>query len=762
MRLKYLFIDSSAVYYIASFGRLQSFDYSEGKHLVSFIKGEVDSSLDMLDIVLTTKDDCAFIFGKRPNPKEAIVFDFATFHGFGNNGNEIITIFQKILKFAVRQWENLPPSPCEKLQVNGESSIGVIFPFPFTTSENAPRVIVDRSPDSKRNEKRDNKFILVFDYVNKKTNSQPQYTLFRKAIEQGKALINSLPKTTGNDNASITSLRSVELDVVGAKINPYATSFTYWQNLLTDNQKDFVNSKIDGPMRLQGAAGTGKTLSMVLKCVNSLKAAIERKETLHVIFIAHSLATKKSILNLFLASAPELESHLSKSYSSVSVTITTLHEWCIEQLSTGITSLEYLDLDAQESKDYQFMLLQESFESIMSNSWDTYKLLCSDNFVSYISSTPKEDILEMLQHEIAVTIKGRAGQRLERYRNLIRLRYSIPAKNPDDLNFLFHIYTSYQEKLVAMGVFDSDDIILSSLGQLNTPIWRRRRLQDGYNAIFVDETHLFNFNELSIFHHINRDAHSNNIIFAIDKTQAIGERGLDYKNLNEILELEEGDLKNETYDTVFRSSPDIINVAFSVLSSGVSLFTNFENPLSRAKFSFTQIEEKKAQQPEYLLLPNEASMVEKCFLLSDELSQKLATKRSNVLIIATRSSLLHQLEIFAASRNKPVEVLKRRGDLEVVKAAETANRYVIANIDYVGGLEFDAVIIAGVDRQYVPPLGTGDNLESSNFMNYAWHNRMYVAITRAKYSLYILGEKANGYSKLLENAIGSKLIKVYE
>jgi superfamily I DNA and/or RNA helicase len=45
-------------------------------------------------------------------------------------------------------------------------------------------------------------------------------------------------------------------------------------------------------------------------------------------------------------------------------------------------------------------------------------------------------------------------------------------------------------------------------------------------------------------------------------------------------------------------------------------------------------------------------------------------------------------------------------------------------------------------------------------MNYASHNRLYVAITRAKYALHLLGEKSRGVSDLLEEAIKKDLIDV--
>ncbi|MGF6159157.1 hypothetical protein M2267_004425 [Ensifer sp. KUDG1] len=95
-----------------------------------------------------------------------------------------------------------------------------------------------------------------------------------------------------------------------------------------------------------------------------------------------------------------------------------------------------------------------------------------------------------------------------------------------------------------------------------------------------------------------------------------------------------------------------------------------------------------------------------------------------------------------------------------VEAASASGQFVIGHADYVGGLEFSAVILVGVDNGRVPPLGE-DLVESSkHFLSYAAHNRLYVAVSRAKYRVEILGEKARGPSKLLLPAINANLLQV--
>ena len=119
---------------------------------------------------------------------------------------------------------------------------------------------------------------------------------------------------------------------------------------------------------------------------------------------------------------------------------------------------------------------------------------------------------------------------------------------------------------------------------------------------------------------------------------------------------------------------------------------------------------------------------------------------------------MDSLKRYAGRYNKPFECLTQRGDIETIKSAEEKNRYVIGLIDYIGGLEFDCVIIAGVDKDRVPPSTIG--ADGYIFQNYAWHNRMYVAVSRAKYILTMLGDKSRGESLLLRDAIDNGAIDV--
>ena len=106
--------------------------------------------------------------------------------------------------------------------------------------------------------------------------------------------------------------------------------------------------------------------------------------------------------------------------------------------------------------------------------------------------------------------------------SLPRTKNIIPIENDDDFKTIFSIYNKYQEKLIALNLFDSDDITLSALKETSTPIWKRRRMTAGFDIMYIDETHLFNINELSLFHNLLKP-NSNHIVFTMDRSQATGD-----------------------------------------------------------------------------------------------------------------------------------------------------------------------------------------------------------------------------------------------
>jgi len=744
---------------------VQSTDFPPGKQLASFLLGEIPTPQVAPKIAIERRDGGAFVLAPGPVETDLVVLDLEQAGLFGNLGiRDALTILQRVLRFALRYWGNqkLPPS---NHFIAGTSRVA-LFPFPIS-SQSSFRVVIDREPDAKRIAKRaqGRRYLLLYaSGFDESVGISVNYTNFRKALTALPEVTRSLTPAVAGEATSgaIQSLTVTTLEPSLPTIIAGAVGLEAWLHLLTDTQRRFVEAPLRNPHRIEGPAGTGKTLALVLKCLYGAHLARREGEESRSLFIAHSEATRRSIQELFDGNDPLQLARKELYLSPQSITVTTLHEHCGRMLRTDIAESEFLDRDAMESKAVQLLYIDEALGEAMEQDLHSHKPFLSPKFGHFLDSEDRWTVCHLLQHEIAVLIKGRAGDDVEKYKKLTRPPQGLPLENDADRGFVFLIYLRYQMKLRDAGQFDTDDIVLSAIGQLDTPIWRRRRAQEGFDSVFVDETHLFNLNELSVFHFLTRSDTQLPIAYSVDKSQAIGDRGWTAALFENTVRGPAGtahttDVTGMT--AVFRCSPDIVNLAFAVTSSGATLFANFEDPLQLAQSSFTLIEEQKAQSPVMRLFPNDQAMLAAAYETADQLARELEINRSSVAIISFSDDLFESLRGMAVERHKPVEIVRRWGDVEVVRRAMQANRFVLSTPDYIGGLEFDAVILVGVDEGRVPPSNAIDP-DSRNFLKFAALSRLYVAITRARYRLLILGSSERGPSPLLASAIDMKALDI--
>ncbi|HCJ1226226.1 TPA: UvrD-helicase domain-containing protein [Klebsiella pneumoniae] len=746
--MNFIAIESNAARKIVSERMLQSADYDKGQILARLLKDGKISDFS-LDIKALSINSGIYILSKNPNKKNLLIFDTTTFNGFQRSSSEVVTILQKSCRLAIKLWDKIGHSPCEKI-INGTSLIALL-PLSFTTGRSY-KVILDKSPDKERQEKRNESSFLIFQDGYDTAENEPKLANFRKAKE-GFLEIDPLTlfKSSENQSDPSSSYLSVsEIHEAGNLNNPHM-GLDYWTKNLTESQKKFVFSESFGPDILKGAAGTGKTLSLILRSVVQLKNAKKTDNQLRAIFITHSIATKNNIENLIASNGGD---EFINSGKLQSIEVTTLQEWCINNLGNRISATEYLDSDALESKQLQLLYINEALEDFFIKDYAGSLNFISPKLKKFFGNNDPWGISILLQEEISTYIKGRAGDDLKTYMSLPRTKNIIPIENDDDFKTIFSIYNKYQEKLIALNLFDSDDITLSALKETSTPIWKRRRMTAGFDIMYIDETHLFNINELSLFHNLLKP-NSNHIVFTMDRSQATGDTTITKEDVAKELD---ANLANEHgLSAVFRSSEHIINLASCVLASGATLFQELENPLAESMTGHTSLIEDKCCVPYIITKQNASEVYRASFSFVDHIAQELDISKSDVLIVPCTDQVFKELKNFAESNDKEYISIERRGDNLAVEAAATNNLYVIGGMDYIGGLEFSVVVIVGADSDKFPEQSTYTG-ESLHFINYSSFNKLYVAITRAKYQIVFIAEKTQKISPLLETAVTEGLL----
>ncbi|HSU15881.1 UvrD-helicase domain-containing protein [Longimicrobium sp.] len=762
-------VDDGAAAEIIAERSLQSTEFLQGRILAEMLRSRNASSEPFSPRVRSgVFDDGLFFLGEKSRG-HFLVFDLENTHLFREfTASDALIVFQRVCRFAVRIWDNLKLSSSERMIA--DSTKAAIFPFRLP---NEYRVTVERKPDEKRGEKRfAGNHLLVYRGGYDEGGGAlevAEIKNFRNALRTVQSARSALLRTQvgGNqpDANSAAALRVTQLQTGESATSLSGLGFNEWLPYLTEAQRAFVRRPISRAERIEGPAGTGKTLSLVLRCIGTLLEAQRANIVHHSIFVAHSQATEKTIRGLFSEIEPAGADFSSRerAHADQSVMITTLQSWCASFLGERqVSENQFLDRDALESKELRLMYILESLQEVKQTELETHRPFLSPEFANFIDREDEFNVAEMIQHEISIVIKGRADENYESYLALARIDYNLPLHFDGDKGLVFAVFRRYRDKLEAIAQFDTDDVVLTTIGQLHTPIWRRRRSREGFDSIFIDETHLFNLNELSVFHHLTREPGTFPIIFSADRSQAPGDRGLTNALLDETIAPHLNDTLAVPMRAIFRCSPDITAVALSVTASGATLFTTFDNPLSSAASTFTAAEERLASPPLLLLCPTDEEMVRVAIVRAERMVAELGCKKAEVLVAVFGEALFELSRREFERTNKPVELLQQRADLDGVLRAKQHGRFVLSTADYVGGLEFQGAILLGVDEGRVPPTKLSRTADSRHFQDFRSHNRLYVAITRAKYRLEFLALAAEGPSPILKDAIRHRLVSVIQ
>ncbi len=759
--IKYVAIRADSISDIISDRSLQSADFPSGKGLASLMRG-ADASPPTLNLGCENAGDGLFVFGNDPDEKKFVVFDLVQ-SGLSTvqSDYDVLQYVQRTLRFALKYWTKAVRAPNERIV---SARTAVVFPFSLS-QRNGTRIAIDLNPDVDRLAKRGQSGIYLLVYKISKdegagADETSQTNIFRKFIEEVPAnlAVKKPAASSGVNNMSEIQFVDAILEKTAKTVDIHQ-SYETWLKLITESQQRVIFGTLDHPVRIEGPAGTGKTLALVLRAIRALKEAESTDADVQAIFFTHSEATRRSITTVVQAMAGD--DFISHQPRKNRLRVETLQSYCADLLQNEIASTEFVDMDAYDAKQLQLLYVEAAISEVEPE-FSTYEKFMSPEFLAYWQNEAPEVKNYLVQHEIALVIKGRASEKLDVYKKIGRVKNGLPTNSEGDKAFLWRIFESYRKQLVTGAQFDTDDVAISAVSQLSAPIWRRRRLREGYDAIFVDETHLFNMNELSVFHHLSRNEQMFPISYAVDRSQAIGDRGWGEDiDVTSLIPDATGRSAEQSVSVkgIFRCSPDIVNLAFAITSSGATLFSNFEDPMSLSYSQMSFAEEKRSRFPEYRSVANDELMLEEAFNIVENTWSGQNTQ-TTAAIITLSDELMHALIGHAQKTNRKFEIIKSRGDADVVRKAAVENKFVISLADYVGGLEFDEVVLVGIDAGRVPPTDLTTQTESKAYLDFAAHNRLYVAVTRARFAVTILGVTERGPSPTLKLAFSSDSLKM--
>ncbi|MEC7521171.1 MAG: UvrD-helicase domain-containing protein [Myxococcota bacterium] len=500
------------------------------------------------------------------------------------------------------------------------------------------------------------------------------------------------------------------------------------------------------PLRIIGAAGTGKTLLMMLLAIRRLRKAEEEDKPLRVAYIAHNSAMRdKANERLRVLGA---ERYLSKEADR--------HLYVSTLLSHSRDVLEVqeqmvVDSDALETKAFQFNVVLESLaEALKVHEME----LQGSDLLSQVSqdSTLLHAFAEAISDEISLAIKGQGfgvddrQQYVESERRLSRVHGQLSQQ---ERHVVFSTYKLYNEKMFdEYEVFDSDDLAISMAGRLNTPLWEMKRRKLGFDYVFVDEAQLFNENERRLFPLLTRGRMKHvPLVMALDEaqqTRAAASGGLARLGIR--------DVHSETLADVHRSTPSILRLAFFVIQRTTDLFGSDFPDFTGSTTSQVADDHKLAAPPQVSCASREG--VSGLATSVADVVEKLRRQNLRQIAVVCHSGGAWEA-VLAEFRSRKIEVveLSRRGERLDIQAPYIA----VARPATVGGQEFDAVVCVGLEQGVVPPRVQG-NVALAIALEQQALREMYVSFTRARFRLMIVNAAGSTPTRVLAEAAAADLL----
>lgn len=539
-------------------------------------------------------------------------------------------------------------------------------------------------------------------------------------------------------------------------LQPSATqgwSYSQWLQAVSGDQRSFIEAKTDKSIRLRGPAGSGKTLALTLKAIREVVCARDRGEQLRVLMVTHSwsLAAEisDSLDSMGLGVVDEIDVfpllEIAKNVSPQYV-----------QDSSGFN---LIGTDSFSGKQAQLDEILEVLEEFIEGDWITYRKGVSDSFRDRFDS-PDSDERFALAWDLLVEFGSVIGAAAifpgvgaeNRYSQLSRASWMLPIGSREDSRVVFVLYEKYMKSLEGRSLLTSDQVLADLLSHLETYTWNRSRRQQGYDLIFVDEFHLFSPLERQVLHYMSRDVSVYPRVFmAVDPRQSpsaafIGVAADETRSSSFAADVDsEGEFASFELNSVHRFTPEILSLVKHVHHEFPTLDLGHDWAID-----FALVESEKPGGPMPSLISAETQSGEE-----DDIAKAVHElyPRGRLALAIVDMRLWRRFSALAsrlgASSKFHVTTITGRTDIDGLGYRHRG--LVVGPAEYLAGLQFDAVLIAGV-----PSMRAG-NMPASNRTQLL--SLLYLALSRAQNEVRIfVNEDDGGITEVLARAIDNELL----
>lgn len=514
---------------------------------------------------------------------------------------------------------------------------------------------------------------------------------------------------------------------------------------LNDTQRRVLESGVllGHPIRVIGPAGSGKTLLMQLLAMRHLRAARERGEPTKVLYVVHNAPMAITVSDRFRVLGGE--EYLTS--PDQNLRITTLSDY--GRQVTGLAEDMVIDKDAHETKLFQLKQVRQSLQDALASSPD--KIEASPILRQVRENSDLFAVFSILVvAEISNAIKGRGlfddEKRYVNSETAISRLHGILSTS--ERSIVYDCFRRYHTAIFEeYEMLDSDDMAISLLGRLRTPLWELRRKRDGFDFIFVDEAQLFNENERRIFACLSngKTAHVP-VALALDEAQdifAFSSAGLATLGIK--------DVENESLPSNHRSTREIVDLAFQIIQQTTDLFSADFPDFEKIEQGMVPSNHPLASPP-FIIRCNDEQKIFGRFVVK-QVQKMRANNVRQIAVVCHAETYWHDLvEQFTASK-LPLHIIEQRGE----RITPDQPIVILSRPSFVGGQEFDAVLSVGLEQGVIPPRIV-DNIILAAAVEQQVLREMYLVVTRARYRYAVLINNTALPNAIIEDACAKGLI----
>jgi hypothetical protein len=647
--------------------------------------------------------------------------------------------FERMIRVAMRQFNRGIAIPVLWQPYHVGSLVSVYAQAPRDSMQ---RIYIDQAPCGSSN-------VFAYGVSEKPENleSVPEnVALYKRAVDTiYEALLKEVPPPPQVGSFGVLLSQPLEF-----RLSKAGSLSEWYEHRLNKEQRRFVDQSNDRPVRLRGAAGTGKTQSMVVKCLRDLYLDPEGRKSFA--FLTHSSALAHEVVRGMLHALDPSEAWANQFTveGRPRLWIGTLYELAQEKLGYEKKGLKPLSLDGSEGREYQRMLIQDAIAKVLTEPRLALSALseCSDLRDRLAQSSDDPRIIDEIMNEFACVLEleniKKDAPEAERYARASRESWQMELPSEAHRRIILEVYHVYRDLLRSAKMLSMDQMVADFARYLETHEWEQLREREGFDLVFVDEYHYFTRAESMTLHNLFKPITQVSgrwpLIMAYDLKQstsdaAIAAGGEKFRNPG-VGESVLAELKQ-----VYRSTPQISALLRDLDASFPAM--DLEGEFLTYEGTSTV---EDGEIPTLSVYSSDVEMVDAIFSRAGKIAREVDGGGSQVAVLCLNESLFGKIRVAGRVVDKFVAITTRE-DLKELRYAKS--KCVFSMPEYVAGLQFDSVFLIHADAS--------DFDESlSNGARRRYVSRVYLGASRAaKRVVFACSKEHGGRSALLETSISN-------